>query len=53
MATSESGGDQLHLTAYSQNLREHAGSMQTSGIRGTLYEIAHECLLIGNGENVL
>ena len=36
MAASEFGGVRLRITAYSQNLREHECSNQTSGIRGTL-----------------
>ena len=36
MATSKYGGDQHHLTAYSQNPRGYERSNQTSGIRGTL-----------------
>lgn len=38
LSPSEYGGDQLHLTVNSQNLRGYAGSNQTSGIHETLYE---------------
>ena len=38
MATAESGGDQLHLTAGYRNLREYGCSNQTSVTREPLCE---------------
>ena len=50
MAASESVAIIRQITAYSQNLREYEGSMQTSGIRGTLYAITYR-RIVGGLEN--
>ncbi|KUO75343.1 MAG: hypothetical protein APF81_27880 [Desulfosporosinus sp. BRH_c37] len=40
MAASEFGGVRLRITAYSQNLREYAGSNPMSQTLGTLLEMS-------------